>query len=719
MAECETSGEISNHGVNPSGPEVPPNVFAALSTMFEWAHRIGRPLERSDLNALRLTCRDGRDLVDQHDLELHLRLSAPTSEQRERLDGRLPEVLGGWAARLKRRQRCTCLRVEISFRTIGKWGLPTQQQWRPADLCDRLLSFVDAAPGTTENIRELHIRLLTNSDDDVVELPTTLPERLAARFPSLQDLRLMGACTPADPWFFCSGIAAHLPRLQRLQICFIEGLYYIGELVGSLTQLRDLTLSFTEHAHEVSMSQGEAEVLARFPNLRTLRLQGVPATNPSVRHVLRYGLGEALEELEIEGGGVRLTRARMSGDCSSSSGQPQQQQQQIGSWDMDVSDHHLLKTVVAAVTASGLPLNKLRVQKAEPGFILSRSMVRYLNILKVDAIRLSTDREVPKLGRALQQLTESPKCLIVYQVQHRHRMASLGFTCAPLLAPSLQRLEFHSCAGLTPAHLVSLLVALPLCEEVVVRSCEGVNTGREYMALVELLLALPQGAELRSRPLHIHLDGIYLRHRRPLEPLESDEGTEYVDAEARNEKLEVCHAPHLIWMFSPQVPSVWSVQGDDEGPEVDNDSLLSWITSLGPLSVPGTSEDDEGEEEEGEEEGEGEGGEGEEVNGEEEVEEEDDDDEAREGEEEEEEGEGEGGDGEEEEEGEVEEVDGEGKEEEQKQEADEVPRRQQAVDAEDIVRRLTDALMEQVSAWELNRLLEDGGVAARVSIGTL
>ncbi|GLC46384.1 hypothetical protein PLESTM_001864700 [Pleodorina starrii] len=556
MADCATSGEISNHGADPSGPEVPPNVFAAFNTMFEWAHKFGRPLERRDLNALRRTCRGGRDLVDQHDPELNLRFWAPI---RGLLDGWLQKLLGGWAARLERRQRCTCLRVEICFET--RLENEDQRRWRTTCMLGRLLALFDAAPGTAENIRELHIRLSTGTGHVAVDLSTTLPERLAARFPSLQDLGLMGTCVPADPQSFYSGIALHLPRLQRLQVCFLEGLNYLELLTDRLTQLRDLTLGNSRYSN-VSVSPEEAKVLARFPNLRTLRLQQWQSCGrPSQVHVLRFGLGEALEELEIEGGGVRLTRVRMSEDCSSS-GQPrqQQQQQQIRSWDMVATERYSLESVIAAVTEAELPLTQLRVQKAELGLILSDSLLRYLDVLKVDALRLKFDREVPQLGRALQRLTKPPKYLSVLQVQHRANMARLLYTCAPLLAPRLQRLEFHWCAGLTPANLVSLLVALPLCEEVVVRSCERVHTGRQYMALVEGLLALPPEEELRSRPLHIHLEHQPLRHHRPLESVDS---TEYVDAEA-----------------------------GDEGDEVDNASLLSWTYSQGTPSFEGISEDD-------------------------------------------------------------------------------------------------------------------------------
>ncbi|GLC55352.1 hypothetical protein PLESTB_000975700 [Pleodorina starrii] len=407
---------------------------------------------------------------------------------------------------------------------------------------------------------------------------------------------------------------------------------------------------------------------------------------------------------------------RTSEDCSSSGGP--QQQQQIRIWDMDASDHRLLVSVTVAATAAGLRLNQLRVQEAGLGLILSDSLLRYLDVLQVDTTRLSFDREVPMLGRALQRLIEPPKHLNVFQVQHRASMASLELTCAPLLAPRLQRLEFHWCAGLTPANLVSLLVALPMCEEVVVRSCERLHTGRKYTALVEGLLALPQEAELRSRPLHIHLDRDPLGHVGS-RPLESEEGTEYVGAEAVavDEAAEVARAT------------------------ADNASLRCWTYSQWAPSFAGTSEDDkevqggeeeegvEGEgEEEGEEEEEGEvQGEGEEE-GEEEQEVEEEMEEEKVEEMEEEGGEeGEGGEEEQEEEVEKEEqeVDEEEVEEEaDEEEQDEAPCRQQAAeDAEDIVRRLTGAIMQRVrndgTAWELNRRLEDGGVAARVSVGTL
>nr|GLC44674.1 hypothetical protein PLESTM_001630500 [Pleodorina starrii] len=528
-----------------------------------------------DLLALRLTCRDGRDVVDQDKPELHLRFRSETRGRQKRPDKRLQKVFGGWAARLRRRQRCTCLRVELCFE------LRFYSEW-PVGLCERLLDLFDAASG---NIRELHIDLSMNSEE-ALELPTTLPERLASKFPSLQDLRLVGKCAPPAPWSFYAGITLHLPRLQRLQICFIEGLNHMSLLAGSLTQLRDLTLSFAqpdEGWNVLWMSPRQVEVLARFPNLHTLRLQGVSATHPSLVHVLRFGLGEALEELEIEGGGVRLTRARMSGDCSSSSssGQPQQRQKQIRSWDMDVSDRRRLVSVTAAVTGARLRLNRLRVQEAKLEHILGGPLVPYLNILKVDSLRLGYDREVPELGRALQQLTEPPKFLTVSQVKHRPSMAILELRCAPLLARSLQRLDFYRCTGLTPANLVSLLVALPLCEEVEVCSCERLHTGRKYKALVEGLLALPQEAELRSRPLHIHLDRYHLRRR----PRESDEGTD-VDAEA--------------------VPV-------DNVADVGRVSVLSYL-----YNDAGAFEDDEEardgeEEEEEEEEGEGEGGEEEEA----------------------------------------------------------------------------------------------------------
>ncbi|GLC45311.1 hypothetical protein PLESTB_000308300 [Pleodorina starrii] len=549
-------------GQSTENPQPPEAILALLARLGHGPGLLAQ-LSRHDLGALRATCRDGRALLHGHLTQLELRYL----DRRKLVPADTGEAPGAaaeaaqtshWPALLARFPRCTSLTILVGPMPPGS----SQRLARP-DPGQRLLGPFAARPETTAHVTRLRLRLDNGLELppplSSLPLPASLPGRLASLFPALSDLLLDGEWVPPDTQAFYAALSQHLPGLRCLQLGSYGGVDHIRLLPPRLTQLRELTLGVrpTEGCCRIDgpqqdVSRGAAAALASFPQLRVLRLYQLSPADRCLPGILCDGLAPTLTCCEVaflsrpflrltaaaaaaapppppppppppsnsSAGGSGSDNGSSSGsDCSGSGGGGRSGGSGGGGapqarvWDVALDNlrcHNGGREVcaaAAAVVAAGLPVGRLEIRLG--GVEISRSpLLRRCRQAVTEHLCLECDREAQALGEALRMLGP-PKVLEMHGVRRAASLARLETLAADLMAPRLTRLEFFCCTGLTAGVLVATLAALPRCEALALSDyCSRIVGAAQYRQLVSELVALPDGAELRRRPLRVELVGL-------------------------------------------------------------------------------------------------------------------------------------------------------------------------------------------------------------------
>ena len=180
----------------------------------------------------------------------------------------------------------TITRLDISQNTAGEEGceaLSRMASLRALDIGNNEIMGAGAHLSRLRNLSELNVNFNGMTDDDVGEmlsgltsltnLKTTWNE-CGAR--TKESLSRIGGLTALDVGFTGCAVAGAVPSLRRLQ---------------------DLDFSFA------GVSDGEAEHIARAPNIRTLKLSNNIITAEGVRAICA-GLSETLTDLDLSWNGI-------------------------------------------------------------------------------------------------------------------------------------------------------------------------------------------------------------------------------------------------------------------------------------------------------------------------------------------------------------------------------------------------------------------------------